>query len=63
MRDGSAGVNDEIRDLSAVQRQFKNSLILDDLADACGPGFHESRIRLDFNLFADLSDFECGVSP
>src|SRR5262249_37669941 len=44
--------------LPAVQWQFENTSILDDLAYAHTSCFHQSRIRLNFDLFVDLTDLE-----
>ena len=53
-----SGQRDQFDDLPSVQWQFENSGVLDNLADAHASCFHQRRVRLNFNLFTDLADFQ-----
>ena len=49
---------DQIGYLPAIQRQFHNALLFDDLADTDVARLDQSGVRLNLDLFADLSDFK-----
>ena len=53
---------DQIGNITPVERQFQNTLILDDLADADVSCFDHRRVRLHFNLFSNLADFESWIN-
>ena len=55
---GTAGQSDQFRYVAAVERQFENSLGLDNRTDGRTPRLHHGRVRLNFNLLGDLADFE-----
>ena len=51
-----AGKRDEVGNLPAVERQLRNSLVFDDRSDARGSRLDLSGVRLNFDLFAYLTD-------
>src|SRR2546425_8707239 len=58
---GSTGKRDEIRCLAAIERQFEDARIFDDLADPRASRFYKSRIRLNLDLLADLTHLQRSV--
>src|SRR5207244_6881351 len=54
----AARKRDQVLNVAAVEWQFENSLILDDLTDRRTSCFNQRRIGLNLNLFGYLSDFQ-----
>ena len=53
-----SGEREQFDDLPAIQWKIQDAGVLDDLADTDASRFHQSGIRLYFDLLAHLSDFE-----
>ena len=51
----------KIGHLAAVQRQFEDSFVFDNLTDADIPRLDQRGIRLNLDLFGHLTDFEDGI--
>src|SRR5262249_36204891 len=59
---GCSGKRDQIRHIAAVQRQFDDALVFDYRTNRGSPGFDQRGVRLDLNLFGDLSNLESWIN-
>ena len=57
-RHGATRESDQVDDISSIQRQIKNSGVFHNLTDTYASCLDLRRVRLDFDLFADLADFQ-----
>ena len=57
-RHRGAGQCDQVGDLTAVEGQFQDSLLLDDLPNALAPRLHQRRVRLNLDLLRHLTYFQ-----
>src|SRR5262245_7004474 len=60
-RNRSPSEKDQLRWITAIQRQLQNTLVVDDISHAGTARFGKSGIGLDFHLVRDLSDFKDGI--
>ena len=56
--DCRSGKDDQVRDLTAVERHLQDSDVVDDLTNSRIPSLNQCRVRLHFHLVGDLTDLQ-----
>ena len=60
--DGVSGDSDQLLDIARVKRQLEHPHVIDHLADARVPRFHERCIRLNFDCLGNLPDLQTHIN-